>query len=635
MAIKSQAKEKIAKANRILGIIFRVKSDFNESLRHLIEAEKIYTLLGDSLALAQNNIQIGTHYKLVREFDKAKFFYDKARYTLEDHSELFPQNTELYKSYIELNRNEADLATNRNRPDEAEMFIRKNMELDEKLGKKGNTGQYLMSLAVIYEKRGDLKKAYEYYKNALQEKLNSGDKNALTLYYVYLGSAASKLEKFEEAEINLKKGLENAEKSQAVSMVGFAHTKLSENYERKKDFEKALKHMKIAEKIEDSVFNAESANNLAKMQSKFELDRKQAEIDLLEKDKKIKNLMLLAFGAAALFFTVLFALTIVFVYKNARKNHLLQEQNDLITQKNAMLEQQQEEIRAQNESVRQLNEQLNARTDILEEKNKEIASAFQFLEDKNRQIINSIRYAEQIQAAALPFRERIKKSLPESFIFYRPKDIVSGDFYWFAAKKDKIYVAAADCTGHGVPGAFMSLIGMNFLSYLVNERGIEDPNLILEGLDLSVKTALRQEEQQNSDGIAIGIVCYDRAQLRMYYAGANNTMFYAVDNELYAIKGEKYSVGGYRKARPGSKKFVLQEVPIKKNTTIYLCSDGYQDQIGGGAHKRFTSTNLKMLLLDASQMKISEQADFLEKTFVAWQGDEPQTDDVLVFGFKV
>jgi serine phosphatase RsbU (regulator of sigma subunit) len=257
------------------------------------------------------------------------------------------------------------------------------------------------------------------------------------------------------------------------------------------------------------------------------------------------------------------------------------------------------------------------------------------VEEKNYQIVSSIRYAQQIQVAALPFMSRIQKSLPDSFVFYKPKDIVSGDFYWFTAKKDKIYLAAADCTGHGVPGAFMSLIGMNFLAYLVNERGIEEPNKILEGLDLAVKMALKQEERQNSDGIAIGLLCFDRAQMRLFYSGANNTLFYAVDNELYAVKGDKFSVGGYRKARPEGKRFVLQEVPLQKNTIVYLVTDGFQDQIGGGAHKRFTSTNLKMLLLDAAEKNFDEQKEFLENTFLNWQGNEPQTDDALIFGSKI
>lgn len=263
----------------------------------------------------------------------------------------------------------------------------------------------------------------------------------------------------------------------------------------------------------------------------------------------------------------------------------------------------------------------------------------------NRNIQDSINYAERIQKAILTNLEKIKEHLPNSFIFFKPRDIVSGDFYFFTQRNYKLVIAAVDCTGHGIPGAFMSLIGHNLLSEIVNIQAVTQPDKILTLLREGIINVLQQEETQNHDGMDIAICTIDQYPEELYeeigiphleYAGAGNPLIYFQENELIQLKSDKIIIGGFNNYLK-SETFSLHRIPLDKVTTFYIFSDGIQDQFGGEHGKKFATRRLRALLQEIHQQDMEEQSQIVSETIENWQtqGNQSQIDDMLLIGVRV
>jgi serine phosphatase RsbU (regulator of sigma subunit) len=223
--------------------------------------------------------------------------------------------------------------------------------------------------------------------------------------------------------------------------------------------------------------------------------------------------------------------------------------------------------------------------------------------------------------------------LKEYFIFYKPKDIVSGDFYFYAQRSDKIILAVADCTGHGVPGAFMSMIGNDFLNQIIIEKGITRPSEILNQLNKGVKKALKQEsgKSETSDGMDIALCTLDLKNKKMEYAGAMRPLFHA-DIELKEIHADKASIGG---ATSDDYQFTNHQLDLNEGDSIYIFTDGYVDQFGGEKGKKFMAKNFKNLLAGIHKKDMTEQHQILNNTINEWSKEKEQVDDILVMGIKI
>ncbi len=364
---------------------------------------------------------------------------------------------------------------------------------------------------------------------------------------------------------------------------------------------------------------------LLKMENSLhQLQNKQRELEM-SKQSIQRNFLVFIIA----FVLIVAAFLIHSIYRKQQTNMLLQEQNDQIMK-------QKEEIELQR--------------DILNEKQK--------------QITDSIRYAQDIQHAILPFRERIGRSVDEFFILFRPKDIVSGDFYWFSEieskpiyhtlKSDsgeeqiitsyspkKVIFVVADCTGHGVPGAFMSMIGTDFLNNIIIEKNITSPNNVLYELHLSIRKALKQDRpsqdrQQNEDGMDIGITVWsplDDTSFQFEYAGAKRPLFYIENQKLKELKGNRKSVGGRQKEheRTFEKDSFIAQSPF----TFYMCSDGFQDQFSAENRRKYGIMRFKKLLETHHALTLKEQYQLIDIELNSWKKDSPQVDDILLAGFRI
>ncbi|HCC70913.1 MAG TPA: hypothetical protein DEQ09_07175 [Bacteroidales bacterium] len=270
---------------------------------------------------------------------------------------------------------------------------------------------------------------------------------------------------------------------------------------------------------------------------------------------------------------------------------------------------------------------------ILEEKvevrTAEVVQKSMVIEEKNRDITASIRYAERIQMAMLPPED----SFDDTFVLFLPKDIVSGDFYWMHDNGDIQFIAAVDCTGHGVPGAFMSIIGYNSLTKIVREYGITRPAAILDQLNVEVSRSLIQRgDEVISDGMDMALLAYDKKHTKLEFAGAYNPLVIVRDSEIITIKGDRFPIG---MATAREKKFKNVKVDIQSGDNLYVFSDGYSDQFGGPEGKKFKVVNLKKELLKVSPLSMTQQKEGLLKTLDEWMGEQNQIDDILVIGTKV
>ena len=278
------------------------------------------------------------------------------------------------------------------------------------------------------------------------------------------------------------------------------------------------------------------------------------------------------------------------------------------------------ELREEKEKVEQINSTL--------EKQKKI------IEIANKNITDSINYAKKIQEAILPKATKLDKFLDFISILFIPKDVVSGDFYWFEKVGKKIILAAADCTGHGVPGAFMSMIGINNLNQIVLENKNTDPSLVLKELNNSIKKALKQDDKdsESKDGMDIALTCIDYEKNILSYSGAFRPLIYIRNNELFEIKGSRQPIGG---SAPNDFEYDLHQIPLQKGDVFYLFSDGYPDQFGGPKGKKFMNKNLKNLFMDIHQHPPTKQKELLTEKLNQWKGTKEQIDDILVIVVKI
>jgi serine phosphatase RsbU (regulator of sigma subunit) len=316
-----------------------------------------------------------------------------------------------------------------------------------------------------------------------------------------------------------------------------------------------------------------------------------------------------------------------------------------------------------NKAKQRANRQLAQKNTQIEQAKEKLQEAFVKIEDQNFRITQSISYAREIQRALFPPIETLSAYLPESFIFFRPVDMVSGDFYWFkeafvdtqskkelseardkkrlpgkngdlaAFQSDKFIITAVDCTGHGVPGAFMSMIGYNLLDSITSS-GTTHPDRILSKLHSGVRDALKQDETTNRDGMDISMCVINKENKTVEFAGANNPVIYISDDgKLEIIKGDRMAIGGSHKRI--ERKYSPHTIAVDKPTTFYILTDGYTDQFGGENRKKYSMKNLTELLLTIHQKDMKEQRTIIEQEFETWKGEGEQIDDVLIIGFKL
>ncbi|MDP2385046.1 MAG: tetratricopeptide repeat protein [Bacteroidota bacterium] len=414
-----------------------------------------------------------------------------------------------------------------------------------------------------------------------------------------LGEIYIRQGKYDEAEKLLLKSLNYSKHAKLLSIETSANYNLYELYMARKQFQKALEYHVQYTFLNDSINNKERNNAARELEKKYQTEKKQTEIEKLNAEKNASEseskrksqLLVFAFIGVVLVLCALgFA---IFAFINKRK----------------------------------ANKQLQTL-------NKEVLLQKDELQDKNKSITDSIHYAQRIQNVLLTSHSYIKENLDQFFILNKPKDIVSGDFYWAIRHKNHFYFMVADCTGHGVPGAFMSLLGISFLNEIVLERDRTEPNEILDDLRAEIKKAFTDKDTNNemNDGMDCALCKFDLTNNTLHYATANNSIVVVRNGEVMHLTGDKMPVG---KSPRDTVSFTLNTLQLEKGDTLYMFTDGYPDQFGGTDGKKFKVKNVKQLLHQITAHPIEEQHKYLDDYFESWRGNLEQIDDVLMVGIRI
>ncbi|MGB0523231.1 MAG: SpoIIE family protein phosphatase [Flammeovirgaceae bacterium] len=544
----------------------------------------------------------------------------------------------------------------------------KSLELNSKIDNQQGITGITSNLAMIHADMKAYDAAYRYFKITLDARLKGTDKVSIISGHINISIVLNNLRRFNEAAAHLEEALDLAREMNDADQMKSCYGMLSETYEKAGRHEESLKYFNLyrtfhemVQKDKEEVYreSAKEANlkaQLLEMENKNkqlalrikneELEKTQSELEEMEKlmsqfgDEK-RELYAKATRADLLQQLLKDQETILEEEKRLRASEVAREQlirNVLIVGLSVtaiffiILYRKNQEKKRINNTLKERNEEVVTQQEHISDQNKKLGYAFEQLVAKNKKITQSINYAQKIQTAMLDYKANLSSWFTDSFILFQPKDIVSGDFYWYAEKDGLSVVAAVDCTGHGVPGAFMSMMGANLLKQIVLGDGITSPELILERLNEGVIESLNQEDTKNKDGMDMAIYTYDPKRKEVHFAGAKNPLIYIQNNELEIIKGSKRSIGWDAR---DFRTFEKHTIDVSTPTYLYTLSDGYQDQFGGEKDRKFMIKRLGQKLLEIHQEPMAKQHEVLKETFAAWKGNREQIDDVLIIGTKI
>ncbi|MGW8316152.1 MAG: tetratricopeptide repeat protein, partial [Bacteroidales bacterium] len=482
--------------------------------------------------------------------------------------------------------NAGDFYFNNDQYDKALEYVEESGPIFKKFNHITGTAYYLGNSAMIYAKQGADSLALDRFNQAIAILEEAEDYYPVSVYLTYISDIFLRQHKSSVALDYALRSLELAEDYNLREQISGANLQLSKVYEQAGNPDKALNYYKNYVIYRDSLKNIETVQQLADLRTNYEVSQKQAEVDLLNQKRKTQRNLNIAAAAGSLLF-VLLALGLYNRYNFIRRTSV--------------------KIKAQRD---------------------EIESQRDLVVTQKNEIVDSINYAQKIQSALLPSESNISRLLNEYFIFYRPRDIVSGDFYWIKQVNGQIILAAADCTGHGVPGAFMSLLGISYLNEIVQSEEITRTDQVLDHLRNKIIDSLKQRgaHEDAKDGMDLALCMLDQDRQILQFSGANNSLYLIreVDGKpgLAEYHADRMPIGYYQGEE---KPFTNNNIRLKNGDTFYLFTDGFLDQKGGDNNRKYMRKGFKKLLLELSAEPMAKQKAILDKTLSGWMGDNPQT----------
>ncbi len=662
----------IAKANLQIAVNEKNMGHLSTAEPYYKEALRLHEEINDTMGVGLCLNGLGILYKKRGDFSKSMDYYVKA-------SELYEQMPleRAARNLAVVYNNLGNLVKNHEDYRLSLIYHRKSLDIRLKMGVSGEAMHSYQNMANTFTLMGQLDSALMYYNKSLKLHRDSEDKIALANLLISIGDFYVKLEQLDQAKAHILEAVDIFKAIQDQSGVASAYSSLANyynvagkpdlgsnygvmamklarktsdlliqreisktlmaSYELIGDYENAFKYQKQLMIVEDSIFNKEKMNAIMEAESKFEVavhkenleletkareeERLRAEAELKAKDEHAKaqeekakaqeerekaNKWILA---ALLIGLIASAIALFFFFRsNLQKKRA-----------NQQLERQQQEILNKNSSLEKANSQIQRISDEISEKNKDIT--------------DSINYAKKIQRNALPDPQNLQTIFKESFVIYKPKDIIGGDFYWYHQVGDYAIIAVADCTGHGVPGALMSMVGLNHLHQIVTDKNISSPSEALALLDKGIYQALSVTEfSETKDGMDIALCAINKKTRELEFSGAARPLVMIHNDEIVSFRGNRHSIGGHL---IHDKAFTHETFQLNDGDQIYLFSDGYADQFGGEKGKKFKNKALRKLLFENRHLPMQEQSDILYKAFQSWKGDLEQVDDICLLGFTV
>jgi len=603
------------------GSVYFTTGGYTLALEDFLEALPLAEELGDQRRIATLDLNIGSVYsEMPSSADTAISYFERALQIGESigYYDLVGLTlVNLGEQYLELKNYDSAL-----------YYFNKSLSV---VSDNVDRAISLNYMGTIYAEKGDFEKAMAYHRDAMEMAENQNAQMEVTKVLLGFGTTSEKqgksrqaIEYFHKAE---KKALEmglNEDLSESYMGLSMAYASLGE-------YKNAFKYLSLRNEIDNATLTKDMADQTEAMLSAYQLERKQNEINLLEQQSQIEQLKAKRQRGITIGVGVVGLLILLLAGGLYNRMQFIRRTNEMINQQKDEIESQRNEIEKQRDQIQHQHDMVYAQKEL---------------------ITDSIGYAQRIQSALLPPHEVLEGKISDYFILFKPKDIVSGDFYWIKEVQEHLVIISADCTGHGVPGAFMSMLGITLLNDLIGDRCYNAPSAILEQLRKKIKDMLAQEgnSDEQKDGMDMALVVLDRKNREIHYAGANNPL-YIIRNKtlagdladrthsvlengqfnLYEVKADKQPIGVHWEETS----FRNHSLKLQEGDAIYLFSDGYIDQFGGENRKKFKSLNFKNLLLSIQSESMDHQRQILERTFDEWRGAYEQIDDVSVIGIRI
>jgi tetratricopeptide (TPR) repeat protein len=593
------------------GIIYRNQGNYVKALGYYFESLRLAEKTNDKIQQGYAYNNIGNLYDITGDYKQAE------EYMLKGLEVFKALNDVTGKAYCF--HNLGKMYSNEKEYTKALDYHRKALDIRRKLKSGSGMVGSLNAIGAVYSTLKEFDKAMEYFKQSMEIAQERNDTKGKIYILNQMAIIYQQKRELDRAIAHAEQSLRLARSIEAREDIKDAMFHLYELHLLQRNLEQAIQYQSMYVAYQDTLHNEKNNKKIALIYAEQAMEKKQIEIELLEQEHKFHYLVQ-GVLAGSLMLASLF--TLILLRINGEKQKANKELN-----------RQKIEVTHQAAIVRQVNHEVREKQ-ILLEKN-------------NRNIMASLYYAKRIQDAMLPRPDQIRASFSDYFIFFKPRDIVSGDFYWFAAKGKKAIFAAVDCTGHGVPGAFMSMIGDSLLNHIVHDKEIHRPDLILNEMHRGIRNSLKQYESEVNDGMDAAICQVDFERKVLDYAGAKNPIYYIQvpdkhkgdTSNFHEIKGSIYPIGG--KQAEKERFFNLHTIPLAFEgqttaTYFYLFSDGYQDQFGGPKGKKFLIKNFKELLISTHHLGMNAQHEALVNRLGDWMGlEHEQIDDIMVAGVKI
>jgi serine phosphatase RsbU (regulator of sigma subunit) len=481
-------------------------------------------------------------------------------------------------------------------------------------------------LGMIYTRLCNYGKALEYYQEGLVIREEMNDENAMASSLNRIGMIMRLTKKYDESLEYYNKSLDIRQRNKQITSIPWTLLGLASTYEEMQKTSEALEY------YEQGMTGGDIRCTLQCMMGSGRIYSLMGKIDKAE--ERLEESLKIAQDLRALSLVAEAHAGLANHYESTWQIEKALKSYKLYQKVRESVQSDEAQSKLRNIEISHAIEKSEQEKEIYRLRHVELKAAYDIIEEKNYEITAGINYASRIQQAILPQPSEIPGLKEKIFILYLPKEIISGDFYWFSRAGKKLVITAGDCTGHGVPGALMSMLGISFLGEVVNNRRITESGQILNELRKEVQRALHQKgiRDEAKDGMDISLCIVDRTKNVIQYSGANNNLYMVRDGELIEYHADRMPIGIYDLA---DKDFTSHNIPTISGDLIYMFSDGYADQFGGPNHKKFKYTTLKILLTENYKLPLTQQKQILEKQFLDWKGTSPQIDDVLILGLRI
>lgn len=587
-----------------LANIHDIQSEFDLALDNYLKSEELFISVNDKRGAGLAQMGIANIYNTTENHDDAIAYYSKS------YKNLLKESPK-YASWSINNMALSLMAIDED--DSALFYFDKSLTMKLSLDDMYGASYTYSDMGMMFEKLEAYDKAIESYKEALEIKLSLEGINPETIGASFnnIGRLYFIGKEYATAISNLKKGLEYSEKSGSLTFQVESYKYLSESYSKLGEYKEAYDHGQRFSELSDSLGRYLHSNNLSELEVQYKTEQKEKDIIMLndsitlqEKTLKLQDLQVKEEQQKNQMITILLVGAIIVIVLVLGLGWVLYRSN--LDKKKA------------NELLARTNQEISLQKDIIEE--------------KHREITDSINYAERIQRSFLASAELLSQNLKDYFVLYKPKDVVSGDFYWAGMLNNGAFAyCCADSTGHGVPGAIMSILNISSIEKAI-EQEIE-PHLILNRTRDIIIERLKKDgsEEGGKDGMDCSLLLLKPDRSELMLASANNPVIIVRDGDVLEFKGDKMPVGKHTK---DTESFSLRTVPLQSGDMIYTLTDGFQDQFGGERNKKFMIKNLRSLFQKIAHLNVDEQREILENEFEQWKGDIEQVDDLCIVGFR-